>query len=278
MEIFLGLNEGSLRFLVAADAKPLPATVIKDLLKQMLQALDYLHGLDLVHRDVKPDNILFVKASPKQNSYHFQLGDFGLCDRTALAQGQEGTSVYMAPEVVQKELQTPKADIWSLFVTMLCAQDVNDFQRLEPHLKGPNDLFTMGFPMHSGISSIREMAAIDPAQRVSAAQMLVRHFHGEGLSTSPNRIPALSNLETPTVAQPVSTPARQLSTSLAQRRKRRRGANRRCQRAPAPPAAPSVPSLPMARDGTPSRWHRAENTPVSPEQSRNLRIENRQYR
>jgi serine/threonine protein kinase len=66
---------------------------------------------------VKPENILYV--SQPNGQYQFQLGDFGLCNRTVSAETYTGSPVYMASEMYLNGSQTSKLDIWSLFVTML---------------------------------------------------------------------------------------------------------------------------------------------------------------
>ncbi|KAL9101820.1 MAG: hypothetical protein Q9163_002967 [Psora crenata] len=54
------------------------------------------------------------------------------------------------------------------------------------------------------VSNIQEMAEPDPSQRASAAQMLVKWFNGNGLSTPPNQVPALDH-QGPAPTNPVST-------------------------------------------------------------------------
>jgi serine/threonine protein kinase len=75
---------------------------------------------------VKPENILYI--SQPDGQYQFQLGDFGLCNRAIDATTHTGSYLYMAPEMFRKGGQTPKLDVWSLFVTMLWTLDVEGFR------------------------------------------------------------------------------------------------------------------------------------------------------
>jgi serine/threonine protein kinase len=76
---------------------------------------------------VKPENILYISQPGGQ--YQFQLGDFGLCNRAVDATTFAGSRTYMAPEMFRKGGQTPKLDVWSLFVKMLWTLDVREIRR-----------------------------------------------------------------------------------------------------------------------------------------------------
>jgi serine/threonine protein kinase len=81
------------------------------ILAGVASALDTAHDLGLVHRDVKPHNIL-VDAD------HGYLTDFGLSTNAglhpAIVDGRAGTPAYMAPEQVRGEPATASSDIYAL--------------------------------------------------------------------------------------------------------------------------------------------------------------------
>lgn len=159
----------------------------------MLQALDFLSVHGIIHRDLKPENILYISH---RNGYHFQLGDFGVSNHQAMASTLgAGTPLYMAPEVYIGGNQTSKADIWSLFVTILWTMNAGGFREISRNFLAYDNVKATVLSLADipELSRAREMARIDPTARASAAQMLARCFDGEGLTTPRGRIPPIIN-------------------------------------------------------------------------------------
>ncbi|KAG8426370.1 hypothetical protein J3459_008180 [Metarhizium acridum] len=92
------LREGSLTTFMRTIPIPNNEQLCMDVLGQMLSALDYLASEDLVHRDLKPDNILY-STLPDNGGFRFQLADFGFANHHSLAKSICGTGYYQAPEL-----------------------------------------------------------------------------------------------------------------------------------------------------------------------------------
>lgn len=158
-------------------------------LGQMLSALDYLATENLIHRDVKPDNILYSRLN---GCYLFQLADFGLANYHSLATRVCGTAYYQAPELWPSvsgvnASQTPKLDVWSLFACIVAAGT-----RLEGFPPSTGDYSVVLHALVARMpSSLEPMARLHPDRRASAAQMLVLHFKGAGLTTPKAKIPPI---------------------------------------------------------------------------------------
>ena len=96
-----------------------PDTQTKErILVQVFEGVRHMHKNQVLHRDLKPDNIFWVKESP----VIVKIGDYGLA--TSLANHLTlfetcGTTAYMAPEVFQrKSAQTTAIDVFSLGATV----------------------------------------------------------------------------------------------------------------------------------------------------------------
>lgn len=161
---------------------PMDAAELAPLAAELASALHVVHEAGIVHRDVKPSNVLLAADPIPGRRHRAKLADFGVA---YLAEGDRltspgvviGTAAYLAPEQVRGEPATPAADIYALGLVFLEA------------LTG-----IRAFPQASGIGAImarlveapdvpswlgwewstllQAMTATDPAERPTALDVM----------------------------------------------------------------------------------------------------------
>uniref|UniRef100_A0A8C3XWL5 Serine/threonine-protein kinase 36 n=1 Tax=Chelydra serpentina TaxID=8475 RepID=A0A8C3XWL5_CHESE len=103
--------EGEL-FQILEDDGTLPEDQVQDIASQLVSALYYLHSHRILHRDMKPQNILLGKGGV------VKLCDFGFARamsiNTMVLTSIKGTPLYMSPELVQEKPYDHTADLWSV--------------------------------------------------------------------------------------------------------------------------------------------------------------------
>ncbi|KAF1951795.1 kinase-like protein [Byssothecium circinans] len=154
LEVFTALREGNIDDLIEKELFLREPKWAEALLHQTLQALDYLAFKGIVHRDVKPANILYQSLSG--GGYTFQLTDFGLCNLV---------------------------DVWSLFVTLAYVLNANEFRKKRFDTNALRIRAVQEAADVAGFRPIQDMAIVDPKERASAAAILDKLFNGEGRST-----------------------------------------------------------------------------------------------
>jgi DNA-binding beta-propeller fold protein YncE len=175
-----------------ADAPPAPEEAI-DLLAQVADALDSAHAAGIVHRDVKPHNILL-------EGDHAYLSDFGLAKALGDSGVISGTSIvgtveYMSPEQWRGQDVGPAADVYSLGCVLYEAvTGIVPFARRAGHAEPE---------MPAGLDAVIERSvAKDPAERYPTAGALIEAAR-ERQGATPTATRVLSDgPEAPTRALP----------------------------------------------------------------------------
>jgi len=150
LNIFLEYVPGGSVQSMLSSYGPFEEPLIRNFIRQILIGLCYLHGEDIIHRDIKGANILIdIKGTVK-------ISDFGISKKVGNSEvdmeedsnGQkkgerraslQGSVYWMAPEVVKQTAYTKKADIWSvgcLIVEMLTGKHpFPDFSQMQAIFK-----------------------------------------------------------------------------------------------------------------------------------------------
>ena len=154
---------------VLAERRCLPVTEVASIGKQVASALAAAHAAHIVHRDVKPGNILITEGGTAK------ITDFGVSraagDITITQTGMmAGTPAYLAPEVARGQVPTPASDVFSLGATLYAAVEGR-----APFGDGDNQLALLHAvatgevpsPTHAGalFSVLMRLLAKDPAAR-----------------------------------------------------------------------------------------------------------------
>ncbi|RXN32934.1 serine threonine- kinase Nek4-like protein [Labeo rohita] len=164
---------------------------ILDWFVQICLALQYIHENNVLHRDIRPQNVFLTEDG------YINLGDFGssiILERTkAYAASVVGAENYISPEVLQKKYNS-KSDIWSLgwLLHDLCMLDVwsdskrrwgahaSSFEGTPPHIseRYSEELQEL----------IGQMLSCDPKDRPSADEILAKPFLEDAVKRN-KRIP-----------------------------------------------------------------------------------------
>ncbi|MCQ8770414.1 serine/threonine-protein kinase [Streptomyces telluris] len=122
-----GLLYIAMRYVAGQDLRvlldregPLPPDAVCRIAGQVASALDAAHANDLVHRDVKPGNILVAEGTDADHPEHVYLTDFGLTKKSLSLTGYTrvgqfvGTLDYVAPEQIAGKPVDGRCDVYSL--------------------------------------------------------------------------------------------------------------------------------------------------------------------
>ncbi|XP_026497091.1 PAS domain-containing serine/threonine-protein kinase isoform X1 [Vanessa tameamea] len=137
--------------------------------RQIGQAVEYLHSLNILHRDIKDENVII------DNKFHVKLIDFGsatFMSKDTLFATFYGTTEYCSPEVLAgNKYAGPELEMWSMGITLyVLTFFVNPFSDIEDTIQGP-----LTFPQvvsEDLEQLLRWMLCKEPLQRCTVAQLM----------------------------------------------------------------------------------------------------------
>src|ERR687884_1753994 len=153
---------------ILTDDGPLPPARVARIGVDLVEALDTAHRAGVLHRDVKPANVMLTESG------RAVLTDFGIAtvegDPTLTSHGMlMGSPAYMAPERARGERPTPASDLWSLGATLFAAVEGQPPFRRDGHLPTLAAVVTQDAPPAEHAGPLRPVLAAllarEPADR-----------------------------------------------------------------------------------------------------------------
>ena len=201
--VVMELVEGESLAQRLARVGPLGTTSAAEVADAVLSALDAAHAAGLIHRDVKPANVLLPSGAPLSEA---KLADFGIAkDRgdVGITQSGEvlGTPSYLAPEQIEGRQATPATDLYAvgvlLFETLAGQPPYSGATPLATalrHRDAPVPSLTAAAPGVPGdVAALVEQAlAKDPADRPSTAEDM-RTALAQATGSTPTYLPAAAD-------------------------------------------------------------------------------------
>jgi serine/threonine protein kinase, bacterial len=168
-----------------------PAAEVNEIVEAVAGALDYAHGLGLLHRDVKPANILLTSPD-EQGEHRILLGDFGIARQLGDISGLTatnltvGTVAYAAPEQLMGSDLDGRADQYALAATAFqLLTGAPPFQHSNPVAVISQHLSTFPPKLSDRRSDLARLDAVmskalakDPDERFSRCRQFANAFSG----------------------------------------------------------------------------------------------------
>ncbi|XP_061385658.1 PAS domain-containing serine/threonine-protein kinase isoform X2 [Danaus plexippus] len=143
--------------------------LVSYIFRQIGQAVEYLHSLNILHRDIKDENVII------DNKFHVKLIDFGsatFMSKDTLFSTFYGTTEYCSPEVLAgNKYAGPELEMWSMGITLyVLTFFVNPFSDIEDTIQGP-----LTFPQivsEDLEQLLRRMLCKEPGARCTVPQLM----------------------------------------------------------------------------------------------------------
>jgi len=192
------LCDGTLEDYIKGEYKGTRFTNEREILVQITEGLAHLHSLKIVHRDIKPNNIL-ISVSPSTKEPQIKLADFGISKILQKEQAKDFTNTsvtkpsgsvgWMAPEVYEFDRFDFKVDVWAL--GLLFAYTLSGgkhpfgddpFER-QARIKRKESMIFYKADLIESFSNdpyafelIESMLAIEPEKRPTAREVAISYF------------------------------------------------------------------------------------------------------
>jgi serine/threonine protein kinase len=166
----------------------LPEMYARPVLSHVLKGLSYIHGENIVHRDIRPENIF---CTEKRFPMELAIGDFGIANvitdykvnNNVFTTMTIGDLSYIAPEMASSQSYGPAIDMWSVGIVLyrilsgsmpFVGRDAGDIIRAVRRGELDTDSSFWASVSPEAMSLVRQLLHIDPFRRITA-QAAVNH-------------------------------------------------------------------------------------------------------
>jgi serine/threonine protein kinase len=234
---------------------------------QACAGLDYAHRRGIIHRDVKPGNLMIVGGPVGGGEMIVKLTDFGIAraiEQTRITQvgSVVGTAAYLAPEQVRGEEATPATDVYALgvvlyqFLTGRLPYEGSSLAELAVRQQNekplPPSTYDSDIPEPLGAAVLRALEG-DPSRRYDSAEELANGLR-LGLEGEDVTLPLADGTSATRVLGGDTAATRHMGTDTGQTEYRPPASQtRRPAARPVAPAPAPAPAPPARRAGEPRR-------------------------
>lgn len=172
---------------------PIPLKLVFQIIFQMAKAVSFIHAQNIIHRDIKPHNMLIRSFDPSNNEIHVVLSDFGTAksDIHTTRHTQIGTLLFEAPEVLLHHSYGLSADMFSLGVTLFQLLSLNvdynvSFKLIQNEKECQNDMMNLilrNYASYNGeqaykdvvlkglMNIVQRLSKLSPQDRLTSQQL-----------------------------------------------------------------------------------------------------------
>ena len=174
---------------VLKEMGPFPEQLARDVMRQLGEAISYMHRMGVVHRDIKLQNVLVTRRNPRTRRFEAEqlfvkVADFSLAILKKPDENLQcvcGTLNYMSPEVLDDNIYGQASDNWSMGVILYQLlsggeppfepRDVEDLRALVRAPVAFEGAVWRG-ASDQAVSCIHSLLTVDPVHRMTASELL----------------------------------------------------------------------------------------------------------